>query len=143
MTDHVPLGVEDGHLDVRRRGDGEGDPDSTVLRGDRRLLRKPRVRAERRSAQNGQRKWWWKSDDRNSAYDLARDPGEERDESTNGKPARPYRNLAAELDGFVESYQGPVPLLATPPPGWMMPGFEQTIDDPELLERLRALGYVN
>ena len=96
-----------------------------------------------RVAQNSQRKWWWRSDDNHSAYDLARDPAEQHDESGQGKPPRPYRELAAALDSFVESYQGPVPLLDTPPPGWMMPGFEQTIDDPELLERLRALGYVN
>ena len=54
-----------------------------------------------------------------------------------------WRRLATVLDEFVEAYQGPIPLLDTPPPGWLMPGFEQTIDDPELLERLRALGYVN
>ena len=47
------------------------------------------------------------------------------------------------VDEALEAYQGVVPLIEAPPPGWMMPGFEATIDDPELLERLKALGYVN
>jgi arylsulfatase A-like enzyme len=96
-----------------------------------------------RVAQATQRKWWWRSNDIGTAYDLVKDPSELHDESDNGQPPHPWRKLATVLDEFVETYQGPVPLLETPPPGWLMPGFEQTIDDPELLERLRALGYVN
>ena len=95
-----------------------------------------------RVAQTNERKWWWRSDGRMSSIDLMKDPGENQaKDHTN--PPRSHRRLAKYLDGFVETYQGVVPLIEAPPPGWMLPGFEATIDDPELLERLKALGYVN
>jgi arylsulfatase A-like enzyme len=96
-----------------------------------------------RVAQTTQRKWWWRSSNNGTAYDLVKDPAELHDESGNGEAPRAWSQLATVLDEFVDAYQGPIPLPETPPPGWLMPGFEQTIDDPELLERLRALGYVN
>ena len=95
-----------------------------------------------RIAQTVDRKWWWRSDGRYTAIDLERDPRELNGASVSKAP-RSHRDLAKLLDSFVETYQGVIPLVETPPAGWMMPGFESTIDDPELLERLRALGYVN
>jgi arylsulfatase A-like enzyme len=95
-----------------------------------------------RVAQTPTQKWWWRSDGRHTAFDLARD-SEEGAGRDHEKAPRSHRELARLLDTFVETHQGPAPLIETPPAGWMMPGFEATIDDPELLERLRALGYVN
>lgn len=96
-----------------------------------------------RVAQDGRHKWWWKSSGASLAFDLQEDPGEQSGRASDGRPPRAWRELADHLESFVETYQGVVPLIETPPAGWMMPGFEATIDDPELLERLRALGYVN
>jgi hypothetical protein len=95
-----------------------------------------------RVAQTNERKWWWRSDGRMSAIDLVKDPGEQQ-ATDHDKSPRSHRELARFLESFVETYQGVVPLIEAPPAGWMMPGFEATIDDPELLERLKALGYVN
>lgn len=96
-----------------------------------------------RVAQTPDRKWWWRSNGHGSAYDLAQDRFENVDRADQGRPPRAWSDLADSLDTFVDTYEGPDPLLETPPPGWMMPGFEATIDDPELLERLRSLGYVH
>ncbi len=43
---------------------------------------------------------------------------------------------------MVAAYQGEPPLDPPPPVGWLGPGFEQKIHDPELLKKLRSLGYV-
>ena len=95
-----------------------------------------------RVAQTNDRKWWWRSDGRRTAVDLRADPGEGQ-ATDHTKAPRSYRELERFLDGFVKTHQGVIPLMEAPPAGWMMPGFEATIDDPELLERLKALGYVN
>jgi arylsulfatase A-like enzyme len=95
-----------------------------------------------RVAQTLDRKWWWRSNGRYTAIDLVKDPREMAGNEVTKAP-RSHRDLAKLLESFVATYQGNVPLVEAPPPGWMMPGFEATIDDPELLERLRALGYVN
>ena len=63
-------------------------------------------------------------------FDLARDPGELQDLSGRGEPAEPL--LRAELERWVEGAG------AWPPPGPAEPDAMA----PELLEELRALGYL-
>ena len=50
--------------------------------------------------------------------------------------------MMAELDRLVAEHHGDTPLEPAPPVGWSIAGFEERIDDPELLKRLRSLGYV-
>jgi arylsulfatase A-like enzyme len=95
-----------------------------------------------RTVQDGNMKLIWGSDGRHELYDLAADPGE----LTNLLAAEPGHPLLAQwedlLSDYVERYVGNKPLDPTPPPGWMMPGFEEEVDDPELVKKLRSLGYI-
>ena len=53
------------------------------------------------------------------------------------------KNTLLNSTTMVEEMRGPVEIGPTPPVGWMMPGFEEALkDDPELLKKLRSLGYV-
>lgn len=90
----------------------------------------------RRAVQDGRWKLQRTSRGGQAWYDLGSDPTE-----TGSQPEGPD-NLEQAMDGFVERYQGRVPLPPPPPLGWRTPGFEGQVDDPELLERLKALGYV-
>ncbi len=76
-------------------------------------------------------------------YDLGADPHEERPLPESGPWLEPRTRLLEALHELVETLQGTPPLDPAPPPGWLLPGFEATIDDPEVLEQLRELGYVH
>jgi arylsulfatase A-like enzyme len=96
-----------------------------------------------RTLQDGRHKLVWSSDGRHELYRIEDDPGELRD-LLPGEPDHPEKvRLLTELVRRVETHLGEVPLKPPPPVGWMMPGFEESIQDPEHLERLRALGYID
>jgi arylsulfatase A-like enzyme len=95
-----------------------------------------------RTIQDGNMKLIWGSDGRHELYNLIVDPGEQHNLLTT-EPGHPLlARWENRLSEFVQDYQGKVPLDPPPPPGWMMPGFEEEVDDPELLKKLRALGYI-
>jgi arylsulfatase A-like enzyme len=95
-----------------------------------------------RAIQNDKMKLVWGSDGGRELYRVATDPGE-RTDLLLAEPDHPAaRELEAQLDFLVETHQGDTPLDPTPPVGWKVAGFDERIDDPELLERLRSLGYV-
>jgi arylsulfatase A-like enzyme len=93
----------------------------------------------RRAVQDGRFKLERTSRDAEIWHELRADPAEEIPIEATGAVAR---RLGEALDGFVAIHQGDPPLPPTPPLGWRMPGFRGSIDDPELLEHLKALGYV-
>jgi len=90
----------------------------------------------RRTVQDAGGKLHRTSRDGEAWYDLVADPHEEN------PLARGNPRLSTALADFVQRYQGEPPLPPPPPLGWRTPGFEGELDDPELLERLKALGYV-
>jgi len=95
-----------------------------------------------RALQNGEVKLIWGSDGTRELYLLDEDP----QESTNLALQRPDHpaldKLTTRLERMVAEFQGEEPLPPVPPPGWMVSGFEDRIQDPELLKKLRSLGYV-
>jgi len=95
-----------------------------------------------RAIQDGEMKLIAGSDGSHELYDLARDPSESSDllHTTAEHPAKD--RLLQELNEILETQHGDEPLPPPPPVGWMVPGFEEQIDDPEVLKRLRALGYI-
>lgn len=95
-----------------------------------------------RALQDGRLKLIWGSDGRRELYRIDEDPHERVNLLEEGPDPRGDR-LAEELARMVDVHQGEVPLPPPPPVGWMMPGFEESIQDPEHLERLRALGYID
>lgn len=110
------------------------DADLVAANLDRLAPYMQRLRAVRR----GDRKLIWSSDGRHELYDLAADPRETSSLFAQESGALWDFN-ASYADEFSEGADpGPVP-----PKGWTGGGFEEHTDDPELLERLRALGYVN
>jgi arylsulfatase A-like enzyme len=95
-----------------------------------------------RAIQNGELKLVWGSDGSRELYRIGDDPGETRD-LLRERPDHPAADeMIARLELMVKSHQGEDPLPPAPPPGWMVPGFEDRIKDPELLKKLRSLGYV-
>jgi arylsulfatase A-like enzyme len=96
-----------------------------------------------RALQDGRFKLIWTSDGHEELYRIDEDPDESHDLLAADPNAAAAVRLRTELLELVDTHQGPVALKPPPPVGWMMPGFEETIDDPEQLERLRALGYVD
>ena len=46
------------------------------------------------------------------------------------------------FEALLEAHHGDTPIEPVPPVGWMVSGMEEGIDDPELIERLRSLGYI-
>jgi arylsulfatase A-like enzyme len=96
-----------------------------------------------RAVQDGRTKLVWASSGPSRLYDLAADPGETRDLLAEGSDPPAASRLRSALQDWMEKYRGPVPLADAPPPGWLLPGFEGDVTDPEMLEKLRALGYVD
>ena len=95
-----------------------------------------------RALQNRDYKLVWGSDGSRELYRIGDDPGETRNLVAAGLEDPALARLTAELERMVEAYQGEPPLDPPPPAGWPGPGFEQRITDPELLKKLRSLGYV-
>jgi arylsulfatase A-like enzyme len=94
-----------------------------------------------RAIQNGRMKLIWGSDGLRELYDVVKDSGEVADLLDRGDhPAKD--ELLEQLEYLVANHHGDTPLDPPPPVGWMIPGFEGDIDDPELLEKLRSLGYI-
>lgn len=94
-----------------------------------------------RTIQNGSYKLIWGSDGDNELYDIAADPDETR--NLIGDDENPLvAPLLSQLDDIIEHNHGATPLDPTPEVGWMVPGFEEQIQDPEVLKRLRSLGYI-
>jgi len=95
-----------------------------------------------RAIQNGEFKLIWGSDGSRELYDLNHDAGE----TTNlllETPSHPALDpLVQELERMVNIGMGETPLDSVPPVGWLGPGFEQHIQDEELLKKLRSLGYI-
>jgi arylsulfatase A-like enzyme len=95
-----------------------------------------------RALQNRDYKLIWGSDGTRELYRIQADPDEADNllaaDSTNAVGAK----MAVETETMVAKYQGDPPLDPPPPVGWLGPGFEEQISDPELLRKLRSLGYV-
>jgi arylsulfatase A-like enzyme len=95
-----------------------------------------------RALQDGEYKLIWGSDGARELYRIGEDPYEKVNVLVEN-PANPILGeMVADLDGMVAKYQGDPPLDPPPPVGWLGPGFEERIQDPELLKKLRSLGYV-
>jgi arylsulfatase A-like enzyme len=95
-----------------------------------------------RALQNDEYKLTWGSDGGRELYNIRADRYEGQN-LLEANPAHPaLEGLVAELERMVAAYQGEPPLDPPPPAGWLGPGFEQKIQDPELLKKLRSLGYV-
>jgi arylsulfatase A-like enzyme len=95
-----------------------------------------------RAIQNTEVKLIWGSDGGRQLFGVGTDPGETVDLLA-GDPEHPgRRELLEQLEFLLESHHGETPLDPAPPVGWKVAGFEDRIDDPELLKRLRSLGYV-
>lgn len=84
----------------------------------------------------------WGSDGMHRLYDLNADPAEVNDLLESDPHHAAKEALIARLEVLVEAHHGDAPLDSTPPVGWKVAGFEDRIDDPELLKKLRSLGYV-
>jgi arylsulfatase A-like enzyme len=96
-----------------------------------------------RSLDDGRMKLIRGSNGRHELYAIDRDPDERVDLLRSAASRAEAAWLEGEIERMAESLQGPVPPGPTPPVGWRVPGFEQALeDDPELLKRLRGLGYV-
>jgi arylsulfatase A-like enzyme len=97
-----------------------------------------------RSVQSGPLKLIWSSDGAHEMYDLARDPHELHDLLAENGSSEREGEMIALVDSLVDRYAGGRPLAPVPPVGWAVPGLEEKLKaDPELLEKLRALGYVD
>lgn len=94
-----------------------------------------------RAVQDGTMKFIWGSDGRHELYEIASDPGEVRNLLLEHSSHPAKDRLMEMLLSYVGTYAGEIPLPPPPPVGWLAPGF--VVDaDPELLENLRALGYL-
>ncbi|HEX9639865.1 MAG TPA: sulfatase [Candidatus Krumholzibacteria bacterium] len=91
-----------------------------------------------RAFRQGSQKFIWSSDGRHELFELSNDPGESHSvfEGENGA-------LWKFNERFAERFAEGADLTPVPPKGWAGGGFEENTDDLELLERLRALGYVD
>ena len=114
-------------------------PEAVERSGSRLLKYMRRLRA----IQDGHFKLIWSSDGKHELYQIDQDAQEDVDLLIANPSHRDKERLLRMLEAFVKEHQGNDPLPPPPPVGWMIPGFEAIIDDPELLERLRSLGYVN
>lgn len=95
-----------------------------------------------RVVQDGTSKLIWGSDGSLELYRIADDPYELVD-ILREEPDYPDKDvLLNTLFRFVDEYHGDKPLDPTPPVGWMVRGFEERVADPEMLEKLRSLGYI-
>lgn len=95
-----------------------------------------------RAVQDGTFKFIWGSDGSRELYRVAGDPHESIDLLLDN-PDHPNANaLFDTLVHLVEAHHGDEPLDPPPPVGWMVPGFEERVADPEMLEKLRSLGYI-
>jgi arylsulfatase A-like enzyme len=95
-----------------------------------------------RAIQNDEYKLIWGSDGSRELYDITRDAGEHTNLLLND-PSHPALDpLVQELERIIRAGQGETPLDSVPPVGWLGPGFEQHIQDEELLKKLRSLGYI-
>lgn len=95
-----------------------------------------------RALHNGDYKLIWGSDGTRELYRIGEDPYERTDVLAQDPANAALDGLVAELERMVAQYQGDPPLDPPPPAGWLGPGFEDRIQDPELLKKLRSLGYV-
>lgn len=96
-----------------------------------------RLRALRR----GSDKLVWSSDGNHEFYALDVDPQELNDLSETEIDRQ--AEMLAWIQRYPEEFRGSRELTPTPPKGWMGGGFEENSDDAELLEQLRALGYID
>lgn len=111
-------------------------------RGDDLVEKFGRFMRRSRAIQDDATKFIWGSDGRYELYAVGSDPGETVDVLIQD-PSDPRRvHWESALDRFVQRYQGKDGLPPPPPKGWMMPGFEEEVGDPELVKKLRALGYI-
>jgi arylsulfatase A-like enzyme len=95
-----------------------------------------------RALQNDEYKLIWGSDGSRELYRIGDDPGELTNLLVETPDHPALAPMVSELDRMVDAYQGKTPLDPPPPVGWLGPGFEERVQDPELLKKLRSLGYV-
>jgi len=95
-----------------------------------------------RTIQNGEHKLIWGSDGSRQLFEIGKTPGETDDLLAGGADHPMKSAMLARLEALLEAHHGDVPIDPVPPVGWMVSGMEEEIDDPELIERLRSLGYV-
>jgi arylsulfatase A-like enzyme len=95
-----------------------------------------------RAVQDDEFKLVWGSDGAHELYRIDRDPGETRNLAADPANRKVVDDLVSRLEDMVERNEGRNEIGPPPPVGWMMPGFEEKVDDPELLKKLRSLGYI-
>lgn len=95
-----------------------------------------------RAVQNGEYKLIWGSDGSRRLYRIDEAPGENDDLLSGGRDHPMKSVMLAKLEALLEAHHGDTPIDPVPPVGWMVSGMEEEIDDPELIERLRSLGYI-
>lgn len=93
-----------------------------------------------RAVQDGEAKFVWSSTGAHELYDLDQDPHEQRNLLAGSTADRVPVELTATLADLVALY-GPQKRLGSALVDSAREGFEQ-LDDPELEEKLRSLGYV-
>jgi arylsulfatase A-like enzyme len=110
------------------------DPELVAANLDRLAPFMQRLRAVRRGSQ----KLIWSSDGRHQLFEMSSDP-KELHSLFDGESGSLWEFNERYAERFAEGAQ----LTPVPPKGWTGGGFELNTEDLELLERLRALGYVN
>ncbi len=95
-----------------------------------------------RAVQDGKMKLIWGSDDDYELYRIDRDPRETKDIAQDEGSKQALEALLSRLDEMVMNNEGKDAIGPPPPIGWMMPGFEEKVNDPELLKKLKSLGYI-
>lgn len=95
-----------------------------------------------RAVQDGRMKLIWGSDGDCELYGIDRDPRETNDVARDRNNKQVVDAFLARLDEMVKNNEGREKIGPPPPIGWMMPGFEEKVDDPELLKKLKSLGYI-
>ncbi len=95
-----------------------------------------------RSIQSTTTKLIWGSDGMHELYRVDQDPEESKNLLLENPDHPDLSELQDRLTYLVDTFHGEEPLDPTPPVGWMVPGFEDQVQDEELLKKLRSLGYV-
>lgn len=95
-----------------------------------------------RTVQNSDMKLIVGSDGAEELYRVSEDPYETSNLIDHFDQREQKEVLSKTLSALLKKHHGDTPIEPPPPVGWMVEGFEDVISDPELLEQLRALGYI-